>query len=71
MAGSNTNSFLDDELPEWYDREYVSFCVKIKVKGNEALVAEWKTLASQYKLTSELLKAFRKRNYPGQLYLDL
>jgi hypothetical protein len=71
MAGSNTNSFFDDELPDWYEREYVSFCFKIKVKGNEALLAEFKTLSAQHKLTSELIKAFKKRNAPGQLYLDL
>ena len=71
MADFDNNLSFDDELPNWYEREYASFNFKIKVKGNEALLAEWKTLAAQHKLTSELIKAFKKRNAPGQLYLDM
>lgn len=48
---------------------YATFCIKIRKKGNETLIAEMKSLASEKKLTSELLKAFKKRSGTHQLFL--
>jgi hypothetical protein len=56
---------------DYYSENYTSFCIKIKTLGNESLIAEMKSLASEKKLTSELIKAFKKRSGTNQLFLDL
>jgi|JI10StandDraft_1071094.scaffolds.fasta_scaffold615464_2 hypothetical protein len=56
---------------DYYAENYTSFCIKIRTKGNESLIADMKALATQKKLTSELIKAFKKRSGHRQLFLDL
>lgn len=46
---------------DWSENDTVSFCIKIKVKGNEALIAEFKRMASESKLTQHIIQSTKKR----------
>lgn len=54
----------------WTERDHVTFCIKIKVAGNENMLAEFKALAKDNKLTSEIIKNMRNRKgVQGELAL--
>jgi hypothetical protein len=44
---------------DWTKREYVPFYIRIKVKGNESLIAEFKQLIAERELTNHLIKSHR------------
>lgn len=52
-----------------FDGEYVSFCIKIKVAGNESLIAQCKTLAKDKRLTQTFIKSVK--NSSKQLELNV
>jgi hypothetical protein len=57
---------------DWTKREYVPFYIRIKVKGNESLIAEFKQLIAERELTNHLIKSHRKNKPTGeQGFLDL
>lgn len=43
------------------ERDYVTFCVKIKIEGNENIIAEMKRLTAKKMLTRELIRAIKNR----------
>jgi len=43
------------------ERDHVTFCVKIKIEGNENIIAEMKRLTAKKMLTRELIRAIKNR----------
>lgn len=57
---------------DWTQLDYVAFYMRIKVKGNESLISEFKQLTAEGQLTNHLIKSHRRNTSSGhQGFLDL